>query len=137
MTDFMAQVEALAEGRWSPTAPWVVPAVRRGIAAGTDRYVAFRALAEQLVCEANAALGDTHICVELEDEATSARLSFILRCGKSSVRVSEEIQGASALVHLSGLDPSGQEVELANPDELAALMLELVRDGFAERAGRE
>jgi hypothetical protein len=64
MTPFMLRVQAMAKGA-APTGPALVATMPRSVAQGTDRHVAVRALAEQLMAEANAVLGPS--VVELAD----------------------------------------------------------------------
>jgi len=60
MTPFMLRVQAMAEGA-APTGPGLVATKPRSVAQGTDRHVAVRALAEQLMAEANAVLGPSAV----------------------------------------------------------------------------
>jgi len=58
------------------------------VAAAADEWFALRARAEQLVAEANAGLAGRAPAVDLVDEAGTGELSFLLRHGSRSVRVS-------------------------------------------------
>lgn len=61
MTPFVLRVRAMTEGA-APTGPALAAAAMpRSVAQGTDRHVAVRALAEQLMAEANAVLGPSAV----------------------------------------------------------------------------
>jgi hypothetical protein len=61
MTPFIPRVQAMAEGAAPPTGPALVATMPRSVAQGRDRHVAVRALAKQLMAEANAVLGPSAV----------------------------------------------------------------------------
>ena len=126
MTLFMEEVQEVLAGGHS-AAPSTVPSRLLPVASVTDRQVALRALAEQLVGEANAVIGHTSTPVQLADEATDGRLSFTLRCGSLAARVQATVAGHQALAELVA-ERNGTLVpeELASRRDLERLILKLV-----------
>lgn len=131
MTVFMEQVQEVLAGGHS-AGPSTVPSRLLPVAGVTDRQVALRALAEQLVGEANAVIGNAGTPVQLADEATDGRLSFTLRCGLRAARVQATVAGHQALAELV-VERDGTLVaeELASRKDLERLILDLV--GFGRR----
>ncbi|MDA8309345.1 MAG: hypothetical protein M0Z46_01810 [Actinomycetota bacterium] len=127
MTTFMNDVTRLVTGGAVDRLAEITAAPRRPVPVGADRYVALRALAEQLAAEANGALRPTGIRVELEDERRDGQLGFGLSCGGATVSFVTELAGGVAVVHLDGLGHDGGELELNEPGELEAVILELIR----------
>lgn len=123
----MDEVTRLVTGEAVGRVAEVSAAPRRSVPVGTDRYVALRALAEQLAAEANGALRPTPVRVELEDERRDGQLGFRLACGGVTVSFVTQVVGGVAVVRLDGLGYEGNEVELAEPGELEVVVLELVR----------
>lgn len=122
----MEQVqEVLAGGHFA--GPSTVPSRLLPVADVTDRQVTLRALAEQLLGEANAVIGHVGPPVQLADEATDGRLSFTLRCGSRAARVQATVAGHQALAELV-VESDGMLVpeELATRRDLERLILELV-----------
>ena len=113
MTPFMSQVQALVEGTTPVIGPELVASRPRGVAAGAHRYVGMRALAEQLVAEANAVLGPDHL-----DLLDGPGLSFVIAYQGRSVAIDTTIDAGVATSHLDGVT-----LELADAGDVAALLL--------------
>ncbi|MBP6997383.1 MAG: hypothetical protein KBB39_14715 [Phycicoccus sp.] len=94
---------------------------------GADRQVAIRALAEQLMCEANAVLpvGDEHLT--LVDEVLPDELAFTLGYRGRGARVSTTFRDGTAFGRLVG-DGFESETphELEGPDALPDLLIRLL-----------
>ena len=126
MTRFMEHVEEVLGGRPAPglsTRPTrVLP-----VAIVTDRQASLRALAEQLVGEANAVMAGTGESLQLIDEVTDGRLCFTLRCGARAVRVQATVAGHHGMAEII-LDGQGEygPSELAGDEDLERLILSLV-----------
>lgn len=122
----MEEVQEVLAGGHS-AGPSTLPSRLLPVAGVTDRQVALRALAEQLVGEANAVIGDAGTRVQLVDEATDGRLSFTLRCGPRAVRVQATVAGHQAMAELvAGRDGGLAPEELADRRDLERLILALV-----------
>ena len=133
MTPFMERVtEAVNGGEWAGR-PGTRPSAPRPVVIGADEQVMMRALAEQLVSEANAVLASTVRAstvrastvrastvlastvlastglatagevIDLADELGGARLSFILRYRARYARVSTSFEHRTSTGHLHGL----------------------------------
>ncbi len=88
MTPFMSSVESLLAGSPPPVpTPDCPPAAGRGVASVTDSHLAVRAVAEQLVSEANAVLAGHGRSIALVDEVGPGGLAFTLSEGGRSLRV--------------------------------------------------
>src|SRR5689334_20935502 len=91
MTPFMVRVAELLEDGSEPDAdPVARPAVRdsrpKPVPIGADEQVALRALAEQLVAEANAVLSASADRIELDDHLVDGQLGFTMRfAGRGAV----------------------------------------------------
>jgi hypothetical protein len=136
MTPFMMRVAELAEdaerpGRSErPGRPGVRPSEPRPVMAGADEQVMTRALAEQLVSEANAVLAPGDV-IELRDELAAGRLSFVMRYRSRHARVATSFGGGMSVGHLHGVGAAGPgEVALDGPGQLERLIL-LLLDGPA------
>lgn len=126
MTLFMGEVqEALTGGRQA--SPTTLPSRMLPVAGVTDRQVALRALAEQLVGEANAVIGQAGTRVQLIDDAIDGQLSFTLRCGSRAARVQATVAGHHAIAELVA-EQNGEPTteELASHRDLELLILGLV-----------
>lgn len=132
MTAFMLQVTDLIGGRdrADEAADHELPDVRdsrpKSVPVGADEQMTLRALAEQLVSEANAVLhGGT--LVELTDELLDGQLAFQLRYGARSAVLRTQIDGDVAFGELLGVGGvQSRRVELAGPGELQRLILLLI-----------
>ncbi|MDO5630164.1 MAG: hypothetical protein Q4G43_17765 [Mobilicoccus sp.] len=91
MTPFMIRVAEVIDDP-APREDWpdlaLDPAVERDIGTGTDRQIAIRSYAEQLVCEANAVIGDEADHLSLDDEVGRDMLAFNIRYRGRAVRIS-------------------------------------------------
>lgn len=124
MTAFMGRVRDVLSGGPAPgfgTAPSRV----RPTAGGADAQLGVRALAEQLVSEANAVLGAGGR-VELTDDTGPGVLAFTLAYAGRRARVCTRLSGRVALAHLEAPGLPADPVELAGPGELEALLLSLL-----------
>ena len=94
---------------------------------GADKHVAIRALAEQLLCEANAVLDDSDDQLGLFDEATDGELAFTVTYRNRAVRVSTKFEDGKAYGRLigDGVEP-GADRELEGPDAVADLLVLLL-----------
>ena len=149
MTPFMERVtEAVNGGEWAGR-PGTRPSAPRPVVIGADEQVMTRALAEQLVSEANAVLAstvrastvraDTGLAtaglatagevIDLADELGGARLSFILRYRARYARVSTSFEHRTSTGHLHGLGAGDAgEVALDGPEQLERLILLLITE---------
>lgn len=140
MTPFMLRVAELLESDPDsdpdgavPT-PETVPSRVTRVNAGTDRQVALRSLAEQLMCEANAVLGDDGDQMSLSDELLDGRLGFALAYRGRTARVVTRIEDHTAYARLVG-DGIADDAprELAGPDALPDLLLRLLAESGVPR----
>ena len=94
---------------------------------GADRHVAIRALAEQLLCEANAVLADSEDHLALFDEVGDGELAFDVTYRNRAVRVSTRFEDGVAYGRLvgDGVEP-GSARELESPDAVADLLILLL-----------
>jgi hypothetical protein len=136
MTPFMLRVAELLESDPDVPvpAPSTVPSRITRVNAGTDRQVALRALAEQLMCEANAVLGADGDQMSLRDELFDGRLGFAVAYRGRTARVVTRIQDHTAYACLTGdgIADDAQR-ELAGPDALPDLLLRLLAESGVPR----
>ncbi|MEA5153379.1 hypothetical protein [Raineyella sp.] len=129
MTFFMhrlAEVLGAPEPQEAPR-PALRPAVLVARNEGTDRQVALRSLAEQLVCEANAVIEDPASHLDLVDEVGGEDLAFTISCRDHRARVSTHFSGGRTLGRIISADlPAGEPQELAGPEALPDLLVRLV-----------
>jgi hypothetical protein len=94
---------------------------------GADRHVAVRALAEQLMCEANAVLTASDDHLALVDEAVPDELRFSVEFRGRAVRISTAFGHGVAIGRLvgDGVEP-GEPRELPDADAVADLLLTLL-----------
>lgn len=94
---------------------------------GADQHVAIRALAEQLLCEANAVLADSDDQLGLFDEVADGELAFSITFRNRAVRVSTKFEDGKAYGRLvgDGVEP-GPDRELDGPDAVADLLVLLL-----------
>jgi len=136
VTPFMARVAELIGA--DPAALSEPPAYRTRLSAGTavntgaDRHIAVRALAEQLLCEANAVLADYEDHLTLADEAGGDQLAFAVFYRNRAVRISTRFADGIAFGQLTGDGvPAGPPRELASAADVADLLAALlVRAGL-------
>lgn len=129
----MLAVDEIMHGQRANPPPDLLPCRTRTIGKATEHQIAIRSLAEQLVCEANAILGDDGDHVRLEDEVGPGHLSFRLRYRQSSAEVSVSFAGDRAVGRIvcqsSGVLPGcfqDAEHELADADAVGPLLLQLL-----------
>ena len=129
MTPFMRAVQDVVDGCAvpGPATEWSGPVPVPG---ATDAQVTLRSLAEQLVCEANAVLGDGGDAVDLEDQCGPGALGFTLTFRDRSAVVRTVISGRRAQARLLvGGEPPGGPRRLAGGEQLRALVLTLIGQG--------
>jgi hypothetical protein len=135
MTPFMVAVAATCQGAEDAVPPRTVRSRPRSVGAGTERQVAARSLAEQLVCEANAVLAGTGEHIELRDETGPGAMEFVLRARGREARVRTDYADGVTRGRLRWLAPadprtesSAEEpaVELAEPEDVENLILRLL-----------
>jgi hypothetical protein len=138
---FMERVQRLVDGDEQPNPLRTVVRAPRSLADATDEWVALRAMAEQIVSEANAVLPVGWEHLRLDDEAGrwagspasaaadpgALSLGFALHGPGGEVRVSMRSEGGLAWVgcdgSLAGLDDGS---ELAEPEVLEDVVLLLL-----------
>ncbi len=126
MTPFMQQVDDVLNDRASDAPVETITSTRRGLGQGLHNQVELRALAEQLVCEGNAVLGEHGLSLELVDSADTERLAFTLSCGRARAWVVTDVIGRSAKARLDAPTLGVSEREIAGPESLAGLLLSLI-----------
>jgi hypothetical protein len=145
MTPFMERVAAAVTGGEQGGSPGTRPSEPRPVVIGADEQVMTRALAEQLVSEANAVLvsagpGAAGDVIDLEDELGEGRLSFVMRYQERYARVSTSFAHRSSVGRLHGVGADGAdqggadeagagEVALDGPEQLERLILLLLTQG--------
>lgn len=94
---------------------------------GADRHVAIRALAEQLLCEANAVLDSSDDHLSLFDEVADGELAFNVTYRSRVMRTSTTFKDGVAYGRLlgDGVDP-GPAQELTGPEAVADLLILLL-----------
>jgi hypothetical protein len=130
MTPFMLRVAELVGAETDPPEPLSYrtrPSVPTTASLGADRHVAVRALAEQLLCEANAVLAEQDDHLGLVDEAVPDELRFSVLFRGRAVHVSTAFDHGVAIGRLvgDGIAP-GPPRELVGPDDVAELLLQLI-----------
>lgn len=123
MTPFMLAVQAVLDGH--PTrAPATEPSRRRSVAQAAHTHVNIRALAEQLVSEANSVLRERGDGIGLFDEPGPDELTFTLRYRERAARLRMVRSGHTAIGELvTGGETLDEAHELTSADELRALVL--------------
>lgn len=126
MTPFMLKVsEVLAGGEGEPLA--LRESVPRTVGEGAHEHVELRALAEQLVAEANAVLAaETGETIRLEDSAGALDQGFLLAYRENWARVGTSFDRGTALAVLAGAGLGERAGELDGEDALAALITTLI-----------
>ena len=106
-----------------------VDAVARDIGTGTDRQIAIRSYAEQLVCEANAVLLAEGDHLSLDDEVGAEELAFNIRYRGRAARVSLMYADHMAYGQIVGDGIEASEPrELDGPEALPDLLLLLLME---------
>jgi hypothetical protein len=130
MTPFMQRVTEVVTGAERAGSPGIRPSTPQPVVIGADEQVMTRALAEQLVSEANAVLSGLGSVIDLEDELTRGRLSFVMRYRARYARVSTSFERRRSVGHLYGVGAEGAgEVALDGPGQLERLILLLINQG--------
>lgn len=137
MTPFMLRVaeivgadeDELARADLDQVAPMPTTRISQRIATGTgaDRQIAIRALAEQLICEANAVLSSSDDHLTLSDETLPSELAFTVGYRGRGARVSTTFENGTAYGRLVG-DGFESELpqELDSADSLPDLLVRLL-----------
>lgn len=133
MTPFMVRVAEIVgadpEQAGEPLAPMPLTRISQKIATstGADRQVAIRALAEQLVCEANAVLPHADDHLSLVDEILPSELAFRVGYRGRAARCSMTFADGTAYGLLVG-DGFESELphELDGPDAVPELLIRLL-----------
>jgi hypothetical protein len=117
MTPFMERVAEAVTGGEQGGSPGTRPSEPRPVVIGADEQVMTRALAEQLVSEANAVLvsagpgaagpGAAGGVIDLEDELGEGRLSFVMRYQERYARVSTSFAHRTSVGRLHGVGADG------------------------------
>ena len=144
MTPFMERVAEVLAGGERAGQPGLRPSAPRPVVIGADEQVMTRALAEQLVSEANAVLANAGLAnagltgdglaaggygIGLEDELGEGRLSFVMRYGARYARVSTSFEHRASVGYLHGVGAGGAgEVALDGPEQLERLILLLLTE---------
>lgn len=128
MTFFMARLAEVLGADTPTEAP--MPALRRSapeaFIVGSDRHVALRSLAEQLVCEANAVIGDPASRLVLSDQVGGDELAFTITCRDHLARVATRFVGGRATGQIVSDDlPAEEAYELEGPEALPDLLIRL------------
>jgi hypothetical protein len=155
MTPFMERVTEVVTGGERGGSPETRPSEPRPVVIGADEQIMTRALAEQLVSEANAVLVSTGLVstglvstglvstepgaagdvIDLEDELGEGRLSFVMRYQERYARVSTSFANRTSVGRLHGVGAGGTdqggagEVALDGPEQLERLILLLLTQG--------
>jgi hypothetical protein len=137
-TPFMLRVRATLDGESALAPTAVEPSTHRSRARAVDDWFSLRARAEQVVAEANAMLAGRSPLVDLDDEAGTGELAFVLRFGGRWARLSLAIAGLEGWVELrrSDGDPSSDPVEPVDPSVLEDLIIELLSGKGHDHAGQ-
>jgi hypothetical protein len=140
MTPFMTRVAELVGADTDPDelpTPEMIPARSWDVGTGTDRQIAIRSLAEQLVCEANAVLVEAGDHLSLDDEVGGEELAFSIRYRGRAARVSTSYLGHRAYGQIigDGLD-THEPRELAGPEALPDLIMLLIVESGVTHAPR-
>ncbi len=137
MTPFMLRVAELLSRDAEfdePPVPGTRTSVPTSVGLGADRQVAIRALAEQLVCEANAVLAAADARLSLSDEISGDELAFSVRYRGRSARVSTRFAGGAAYGQLLGGGVEYAEPrELQGPEALPDLLMLLLAESDVPR----
>ena len=101
------------------------------IAVAADSQVMIRALAEQLVCEANAVLAAHGETIRLLDHCGPGQLSFTLGYADREVRVEMAAHGHAGTSRLVTATPSHAPQRLSSAAEVGPLILGLIEPALS------
>jgi len=125
MTPFMRRVAALLHGEAGPT-PERIPSRLRPMGQALHNQVELRAMAEQLVSEANVLLDAHGAHLDLVDETSPTQLSFSVFCGAARAVVTTAVSGRQAWGRLEWNGGDGETRELNGVEALADLLLDVM-----------
>jgi hypothetical protein len=132
---FMLRVRDLLDGEDCSTPLRLRPSSLHAIAYANDEWFYLRARSEQVIAEANAMIGTRDAPLDLEDEYGTGHLSFVLRHGDRSARISLGQTGRQGWVELQRPYAGDvRAVEPQDPDVLEDLVVELLTDGLPAAA---
>ena len=127
MTPFMTRVAEAVDGETDVERPQLRPSVAKSVPVGADEQMVLRALAEQLVSEANAVLYDNPQHIELTDRLVDGQIGFTMSFGARTAVVRTSFDHHAAVGELDGFGGrDGDHVELAGLDQLENLILLLL-----------
>lgn len=129
MTPFMIAVREVLDGEAAVPGPAVTDSVPVPVPAATNAQVAVRALAEQLISEANAVLrdaGDGTSVITLDDECGPGALVFTLGYRGRSAQIRTDFRGRDARASLVIPGVTSPPRNLAGEAEVRALVLSLI-----------
>lgn len=127
MTPFMSEVEAVLEGRNGHDV-LTVPSLAKHLGNGMHEHVELRALAEQLVSEANIVLSGVNRSITLVDHPGEEGLVFHLACGRVDAQISARVSGRQAWNQLIIDGQVGEPRELTGCEALPGLLLSLIAE---------
>jgi hypothetical protein len=127
MTFFMHRLaEALGGEAPELPMPAMRPSAPEAFIIGSDRHVALRAYAEQLVSEANAVIAEPVSHLILFDEVGGDELAFTITCNSHAARVATRFAGGHATGQIVSEDlPNEQPFELSGTEALPDLIIRL------------
>lgn len=131
MTPFMITVREVLDGQAATPGPALTDSAPVSAPAGANSQVAFRALAEQLVCEANAVLrdaGNGTAVISLIDECGPGALVFTLGYRNRRAQIRTDFRGRDAQASLVVPGVTSPPRTLASEGEVRALVLSLIAD---------
>lgn len=137
MTPFMWRVAELV-GAETDDMPQVAttPSVFRSVSEGADRQGEMRALAEQLVSEANAVLSAASESMTLDDELEPDSLSFVIGFAGRQARITTRIADKRSFGQLIGEGAEGADPQELADDALEELILLLVAESGVKEEHR-
>lgn len=128
MTFFMARLAEVlgSDDIGEIPMPSMQPSAPRAFIVGSDRHVALRSYAEQLVCEANAVIADPVSHLTLFDEVGGDELAFTIACNSHVARVATTFVGGRATGQIVSDDlPHETPTELSGPEAIPDLIVRL------------
>jgi hypothetical protein len=128
-TPFMLRVRAALDGEDRRVDLRLQPSALRAVANTTDEWVSLRARSEQVLAEANAMVQGSAAPLDLEDEAGTGELAFVLRCRERFARISMRQAGRQSWLQFQrSYAPVAKPVEPEDPQVLEDLVIELLAD---------